>query len=203
MEVGFLDTPGEAHGVAVSGNLAVVADGDGGLAIVRFGPQVLNTPPMAFDQVVGTTREAPVDVTLTASDVDTGDALSYIITSLPGGADLSGGGISITTVPHPLSGDTVTYTPRVHFLGSHSFTFVATDGEVESDEATVRVRVAEPVELELVGRWPYGYAFDVVERVINGTPFAFVGSGSVVLVVSHVWNRRDRAGGVSSWRPEC
>ena len=23
------------------------------------------------------------------------------------------------------------------------------------------------------------------------------------LVVSHVWNRRDRAGGVSSWRPEC
>ena len=28
-------------------------------------------------------------------------------------------------------------------------------------------------------------------------------TGQRGLVVSHVWNRRDRAGGVSSWRPEC
>ena len=39
-EVGFLDTPGDARGVAVSGSLALVADGSGGLLIVRFAPAV-------------------------------------------------------------------------------------------------------------------------------------------------------------------
>ncbi len=35
-EVGFYDTPGYAMGVAVSGPYVYVADGDGGLVILRF-----------------------------------------------------------------------------------------------------------------------------------------------------------------------
>jgi len=35
-EAGFYDTPGYAHGVAAAGGYAYVADGDGGLLILRF-----------------------------------------------------------------------------------------------------------------------------------------------------------------------
>ena len=35
-EVGFLDTSGAAYGVAASGDLALVADSDGGLVIVQL-----------------------------------------------------------------------------------------------------------------------------------------------------------------------
>jgi hypothetical protein len=45
-EVGFFDTPGVAYGVYVSGNYAYVADGYGGLFILRFtGAQPVNRPP--------------------------------------------------------------------------------------------------------------------------------------------------------------
>ena len=39
------------------------------------------------------------------------------------------------------------------------------------------------VELEVVGRWPYGPALAVAAATINGTPYAFLGSGGVVLVL--------------------
>ena len=167
----------------MSGNLALVVDYDVGLAIIRFGPQVVNAPPVAFDQAVATTRDTPVEITLTASDVDTGDALSYVVTSLPSNGALSEGATSITTVPHPLSGNTVTYTPYTGFIGNDDFSFVANDSEADSDPATVAVRVAKPVELELVGRWPYGLAYAVAEGLVNGAPHAFLGSGGVVLVL--------------------
>jgi len=38
VEVGFYDTPGDAYGVVVMGNYAYVADGGGGLVILRFAP---------------------------------------------------------------------------------------------------------------------------------------------------------------------
>ena len=43
--------------------------------------------------------------------------------------------------------------------------------------------VAQSVQLELVGRWPYGASYDVVPGTINGTPYAFLGAGSVVQVL--------------------
>ena len=39
------------------------------------------------------------------------------------------------------------------------------------------------VELELVGRWPYGPALAVTSGEIGGTSYAFLGSGGVVLVL--------------------
>jgi len=44
-EVGAYDTPGWANGVAVSGTHAYVADGDGGLVILRFSPPPLTPTP--------------------------------------------------------------------------------------------------------------------------------------------------------------
>ena len=49
----------------------------------------LNTPPVASGQAVSTTADTPVDITLTASDADTGGTSNYIITSLPVSGDLS------------------------------------------------------------------------------------------------------------------
>ena len=34
VEVGFYDTPGYAHGVAIAGSIAYVADGDAGLRVI-------------------------------------------------------------------------------------------------------------------------------------------------------------------------
>ncbi len=39
------------------------------------------------------------------------------------------------------------------------------------------------LELELVGRWPYGPSYAIAVAEVNGTPYAFLGSGGVVLVL--------------------
>ena len=53
----------------------------------------------------------------------------------------------------------------------------------QGEELGARAAPASPIELELVGRWPYGPAYAVAHGVIDGAPYAFLGSGSVVLVV--------------------
>ena len=142
VDVGFLDTPGSPNGVVVSGDLALVADYHAGLAIVRFGAEVVNTPPVAFDQAVVTTADTAVSITLTGSDPDTGDALTFIITSLPESGDLLENP-PIVTVPHVLSGDMVTYTPDPGSTGTDGFMFKVNDGTEDSNIATVTINVTD------------------------------------------------------------
>jgi hypothetical protein len=49
MEIGFLDTPGQANNVAVSGNLAYIADGEGGLRVVDVSNPAAPQPRGFFD----------------------------------------------------------------------------------------------------------------------------------------------------------
>ena len=101
----------------------------------------LNTRPVASDQALGTTSNSSVAIKLVVSDVDLGDTLSFIITSLPVSGDLSQGGATITTAPKTLTGDTITYTPRAGSSGTDSFKFKANDGTVDGNVATVTVIV--------------------------------------------------------------
>ena len=96
---------------------------------------------MASNQSVGTTSNASVAIKLKASDVDSGDTLSFTITSLPVSGDLFEGPTKIISAPHPLTGDTVTYKPRAGSSGTYSFKFKANDGTVDSNIATVTVIV--------------------------------------------------------------
>ena len=105
----------------------------------------VNFPPVAFDQTVTTTGDTSVDITLTGSDMDTGDVLSFIIVSLPGRGDLSEGATKITTGDHTLTGDMVTYTAHTGSTGTDGFTFKVSDGTGDSNIATVTVIVTPPI----------------------------------------------------------
>ena len=116
-----------------------------------FGRVDFNTPPLADDQTVSTSGDTPVAITLTGSDVDSGDTLSYIITALPGSGDLAEGATSVTTVPHALTSNTVTYTANVGFIGGDPFQFKVNDGTEDSTgDGTVTVNVAVPANTLIV-----------------------------------------------------
>jgi len=87
-----------------------------------------NPPPTADDQSATTNEDAPVGITLTASDPN-GDSLTYAIASGPANGSLTG------TAPN------VTYTPNPDFNGSDSFTFTVNDGTSDSTPATVSITV--------------------------------------------------------------
>ncbi len=93
--------------------------------LITFGQ---NTAPVANNQTVSTDKNADVDITLVATDVD-GDVLTYIIKSLPTNGTLKNGStvISAGDLPLALSSANVKYTPNSNWSGSDSFTFVARD----------------------------------------------------------------------------
>jgi len=97
----------------------------------------VNTAPVADDQSVTTDEDTTVAITLSATDAD-GDALSYSVVSAPASGTLSG------TAPN------LTYTPDAGFVGSDSFTFVANDGTVDSNTATVSITVNEVAQPQTV-----------------------------------------------------
>ena len=117
--------------------------------IIDYSLQPANNPPVANSQTVTGDHNTPIDITLTGSDSDTGDAMSFSISSLPGSGDLSDGGTSIVSTPFSLSGDMVTYTPQPGFSGTESFSFKASDGKASSDAATVTVNVNPPPAISL------------------------------------------------------
>ncbi len=89
----------------------------------------VNDVPVASPQSVATDEDAPLSLTLTASDAD-GDSLGWTVQSPPEHGTLSG------TAPH------LTYTPASDYYGSDSFTFVASDGIGNSVPAVVSIAVA-------------------------------------------------------------
>ncbi|MBU0640390.1 MAG: hypothetical protein KKB50_16115 [Planctomycetes bacterium] len=132
-----------------------------------------NAPPIANDQDVSTAENAPVNITLTASDTD-GDALTYRITAAP-----SNGQLDTTQLP------LVVYTPAPGFTGTDSFSFRANDGQADSNQALVTISVGAAgqftfygvfdriTDTDSLGMHPWGYC--VMSR--NGQKIAFTASG--------------------------
>jgi hypothetical protein len=84
---------------------------------------------VADDQSVSTPEDTPVAITLTAADVPA-DTLTYSVPSPPSSGTLSG------TPPN------LTYTPYFNYHGPDSFRFVANDGQVDSNSATISITVS-------------------------------------------------------------
>jgi len=97
-------------------------------ATVSITVNPVNDTPTADDQSVTTQEDTAVSITLTASDID-GDPLTYSVQTGPSNGLLSG------TAPN------LTYTPDPDYNGADSFTFVANDGTVDSNLATVSITV--------------------------------------------------------------
>jgi len=90
-----------------------------------------NHAPVAGEQSLETPQDAPVAITLAASDSD-GDPLSYEIVDGPASGTLD------------LRDDVATYTPAPGWDGEDRFTFRAYDGLAYSNTATVSITVYDP-----------------------------------------------------------
>ena len=73
-------------------------------------------------------EDETTSIILQASDVD-GDPLNYSILSNPSGSIVS------------IEGSIITYLPSLNFVGQDSFTFIATDGLLNSEESTVTLNI--------------------------------------------------------------
>ena len=90
----------------------------------------VNDAPVANDitnQVTDENRMMQLDITLDATDVD-GDALTYNITSTNNG--------SVT-----INDNIATYVPTQDWNGEDTFTYIANDGSLNSNTATVTIKV--------------------------------------------------------------
>jgi len=89
-------------------------------------------PPVAQNQSVTTTENAPVTITLVATQANN-DPLTYAVATQPTHGTLTLNG----------AGPSATYTPAANYFGPDSFTFVANDGSVGSNTATVSITVTK------------------------------------------------------------
>ena len=90
-----------------------------------------NSPPVAINQAVTTSKNIAKDITLTASDPNN-DPLNYSIVTQPAHGTLTG------TAPN------LNYNPDTDYVGADSFTFKANDGTTDSNTATVSITVDDP-----------------------------------------------------------
>jgi len=109
---------------------------------VTFTVSAVNQPPVAADDDAETEEGSPVTLDVLANDSDPdGDVLTVAEVSTPthGGAVDNGDG-------------SITYTPAAGFTGEDVFTYIVSDGNGESDEATVTVsvRAIHPDSLALI-----------------------------------------------------
>ena len=103
---------------------------------VRIEVVPVNDPPVAADQAVVVTSGATITITLAALDVE-GDPLVYRLAAEPQHGTLTG-------VPPQ-----VFYLANSPFVGPDEFTFLANDGQADSNLGTVNVKAA-PVGLDVV-----------------------------------------------------
>jgi len=119
-----------------------------------------NTAPTAQAQSVNASEDTPLGITLTASDPNINNVLTYSVTQQPTNGTLSGSGANIT------------YSPNENFHGSDSFTFEASDGGATSS-ATISINVAsvnDPPSLDPIS-----------DKTVNlGNPLTFTAIASDV-----------------------
>ena len=101
---------------------------DSNTATVSITITPVNDPPVAEDLVLATIENQAIEFELLASDPD-GDSLNYSITLSPEHGNVSCSGINCT------------YTPEAGWSGTDSFTYIANDGELDSNEAAVVITV--------------------------------------------------------------
>jgi hypothetical protein len=87
-----------------------------------------NAAPVAEDMEVSTPEDTALDITLDVSDANDDLLTAEIVTEPLHGA-------------YEIDGLVVTYTPDADYNGPDSFTYKVSDGELESDPATVSITV--------------------------------------------------------------
>jgi len=102
---------------------------DSAPATVSVNVTRVNHAPVAEAQSVTTAEDDGLALTLTASDEDDGDTLTFSVVTPPSHGALSGAGPNLT------------YTPVANYSGADAFSFIANDGLANSAPATVSITV--------------------------------------------------------------
>jgi VCBS repeat-containing protein len=102
---------------------------DSNVATITIIVTPVNDAPVANDGTNTTPEDTPVNGLVTGSDID-GDSITFALVTAPTNG---------LVVVNP--DGTYTYTPNANFNGEDSFTFVANDGTVNSNIATVTINV--------------------------------------------------------------
>ncbi|MBN1307597.1 MAG: tandem-95 repeat protein, partial [Chitinispirillaceae bacterium] len=98
-------------------------------AMIKIYVAADNQPPDAKAQQLSTREDTPLPLQLHAEDID-GDSLTYMVVKSPRHGGINGGS----------SGNRI-YIPHVNFAGADTFTFIANDGRLDSDPATVIIKI--------------------------------------------------------------
>ena len=154
--LGFVYTPASGY-VGPDSFVYQLSDENDGTATATVSITVtpVNHAPTADGQAVSTPEDMPLGITLTGSDVD-GDVLGFTVLSGPSQGTLSG------TVP------SLTYTPEADYAGPDSFTFVASDGSLASEPATVSITVTPVNDAPVAADDAYAAIEDIVLNVAPG-----------------------------------
>ena len=152
-----------------------VTDSNGCVGYDDIVVQVINATPVAQYQSLTTCKNAALAIPLMATDPQldpldpTLHPLTFAINGAPSNGSISGNLGAVTyTAPHAAS-VTVTYTPRLDFLGTDTFTFMVTDPFGAFGIGTITVTVQECKQVAGGGA---AVATDVVinEVAWGGTP---------------------------------
>jgi hypothetical protein len=128
-----------------------VNDGSLDSSIVTVSIVVQNAQPVADDKQITVNKNTQQPFTLHASDPNN-DPLTYSIVTPPSHGTIS---------PSSVGGPSRTYAPANNYLGTDIFTFKANDGTIDSNVASVNVKVEQP-------KIVYNYAPGVV---LSGTNY--------------------------------
>ena len=104
---------------------------DGNTASVSITVNPTNDPPTAEDVYVITRENVAIDFTGNGTDIDPGATLTYTITSQPTNGTITNTGNDINFI----------YQPNVGYLGTDSASYVANDGETNSNNANINFTV--------------------------------------------------------------
>ncbi len=120
-----------------------ISDGAGGTATakVRVTITAVNDPPIAYNRLASTTEDTSVVAQLAAVDPDPEHcSLTFRILRQPLHGSL--GDISDSGCSPNADFAAITYTPALNYNGSDQFVYVANDGTIDSNIATVSVTVS-------------------------------------------------------------
>ncbi len=101
----------------------------------------LNRPPVAGEGTMTTQEDAPVAITLAATDADK-DKLTYVVTKGPANGTLEGAAPNLR------------YVPKANFNGTDAFTYEVRDGKGGTVSATLTVQVGRANDAPLIGSEP-------------------------------------------------
>jgi RHS repeat-associated protein len=117
----------------------VVNDGQFNSAPSTAAVSVVNVGPTANDISATTNEDTPVNITITATDIDSA-SLTFTVVSGPSHGTLSASSGTMSCANSNCSAN-VTYTPVANYNGPDVFTFNANDGVSTSNTATVSITV--------------------------------------------------------------